>query len=620
MLFANNSNIQVIYNTTFHGLRRLTNLHLENNRILRFVGNEFEALDSLRELYLQNNRISYIDNRTFVELRKLEVLRLDNNKLMHFEIWQLAVNPYLVEIGLADNMWSCECTYLARFRTYLQSNPSKIIDSNRIACVYNNLTSVLKEKNGAKCTLKDGVAGISTIVRAQDIENLLPLLLAATCAFVGFFGLILGIFCYRRELKLWAHTHCLAAMCYKSSNFIDEFDKDRLYDAYITYSLQDEHFVNQILANTLENDVGYRLCLHYRDFNVNTYVADTIIEAVESSKRAVLVLSRNFLYNEWSRFEFKSAVHEVLKRRRKLIFILYGDLPQRDIDADMRLYLRTNTCIEWTDKKFWQKLRIALPHMRRNHCIAKRSAVNIYATQQQYSTATRRADDFSRRLDCGGGGGVGGGGGNNYATINDFSGRNNCDKYDSVSCKFSTATGDRRHGGGPTTNEMVQRLQTLDGRQHDYAVPAVCLKGSFHNLHNNSCDRGAVGDAGIENFECLTSNKYSLSLGSSSDCGGGSGGIVAGRLCSPNSEHNLENGCSGSDCNIVSSSSGAGSSSSGSGGGRTLPVTNLCNFNSKSLTHSISNGKCADDQCTNKCQLNCMENRRLPLPPQPMWA
>lgn len=607
VLYANNSNVQVIYNTTFHGLKKLTTLHLEDNKILRFLGHELSALDNLRELYLQNNRISYIGNRTFADLRKLEVLRLDNNKLVHFEIWQLALNPYLVEIALADNMWSCECNYLHRFRNYLQTNTEKIIDSSRIACIYNNLTSVLKDKNGSKCTLKDG---ISTIVRPHDIENLLPLLLAATCAFVAFFGLIVGFFCYRNELKMWAHTHCLPAMCYKSANFVDDYDKDRLYDAYITYSLQDEHFVNQILANTLENDVGYRMCLHYRDFNANTYVADTIIEAVESSKRAILVLSRNFLYNEWSRFEVKSAIHEVIKRRRKLIFILYGNLPRRDIDSDMRMYLRTNTCIEWDDKKFWQKLRIAMPHIRKNNCLAKRSAVNIYATAQNYNTASRHAE-YVRRLDC-----------NNYATINDClplgsgtigangpigsgvggvstggiasiaNGRGTCDKYDSVSCKYKT-------------NSSV--CGRRPDHQHEYAVPTNCLKDVYDDDNYECCAIPSQNATVPRGHGPINGSKHHAAIAAASS------GIV-GRSCSSESSNSGNNSLSSGAAACPSTENPNLNITTGGNGSGSAISNNVYN-NSGS---SCNNSNCVDDECcNNKCDLNCTLDRRLP---QVMWA
>lgn len=503
-LYANHSNIEIIYNTTFIGLRRLTVLHLEHNNIQKLYGNEFSALESLRELYLQGNKISYIEDHTFSELRKLEVLRLDGNRISSFEVWQLASNPYLVEITLANNMWTCDCMFLNKLRVYLQSNQEKIVDASEIGCIYNNSTSILKEKNGTKCTFRG--EGMSSIVHTQEIEDMLPLLLVATCAFVGFFGLIFGMFCYRKELKVWAHSSCFGSLCYKSGTFVNEFDKDRLYDAYIINSLQDEHFVNQVLASTLENDIGFRLCMHYRDFNINTYIADTIVEAVESSKRAILVLSKNFLYNEWTRFEFKGAIHEVLKRRRKLVIILYGDLPQRDLDADMRLYLRTNTCIEWDDKKFWQKLRIALPHVKKSNCLNKRSAINIYATANEYNTATGRP----RLVGPGNAGTLPAPGharheSHSYATIGGNCPRN-CDNYDTVSnCKYNTTQHERR------LNDFSRKAAD---RQHEYAVPSNCLLDTTHETYNTSCER----IAGNETFECTSSSKYSTSSRGSSEC------------------------------------------------------------------------------------------------------
>ncbi|XP_058834708.1 toll-like receptor 6 [Topomyia yanbarensis] len=518
VLYANHSNIEIIYNTTFIGLRRLTVLHLEFNNIQKLYGTEFSALESLRELYLQGNKISYIEDHTFVELRKLEVLRLDGNRINSFEVWQLASNPYLVEIALANNMWTCDCSFLNKLRIYLQSNTEKIIDANEISCIYNNLTSILKEKNGTKCTFRG--EGMSSIVHTQEIEDMLPLLLVATCAFVGFFGLIFGMFCYRKELKVWAHSSCLGSLCYKSGTFVNEYDKDRLYDAYIINSLQDEHFVNQILATTLENDIGFRLCLHYRDFNINTYIADTIVEAVESSKRAILILSKNFLYNEWTRFEFKGAIHEVLKRRRKLIIILYGDLPQRDLDADMRLYLRSNTCIEWDDKKFWQKLRIALPHVKKSNCLNKRSAINIYATANEYNTAGRPRMPTAGTLPAPG---PARHENHSYATIGGNCPRN-CDNYDTVSnCKYNTTQHDRR------LNDFSRKVTAE--RQHEYAVPSNCLLDTTHETYNTSCERIAG-----ETFECTSSSKYSTSSRGSSECshsitpthGYGGGGAVGG--------------------------------------------------------------------------------------------
>lgn len=521
VLYANHSNIQIIYNTTFYGLKKLSILHLENNQIQQLYGTEIMHLENLQQLYLQNNKISFIEDQAFGGLKKLEVLQLDGNRLINFEVWQLAGNPYLVEITLSNNLWTCECEFLKNFKIYLSSNIERIPDENKIGCVYNNLTNMLKEKNSTKCMFREGM---SSIVRTQEIEDLLPLLLAATCAFVGFFGLVVGAFCYRKELKLWAHSNCFINFCYKSGSFINEYDKDRSFDSYVLYSLQDEAFVNQTMSHTLEQSYGYRLFLHYRDVNVNRFIADSIIEAVDSSKRAILVLSKNFLYNEWTRFEFKGAVHEILKRRRKLIIVLYGDIPQRDLDADIRLYLRTNTCIEWDDKKFWQKLKLAMPSLRKSNCLTTRSGVNIYATAHDYNTAARRGmivptQNGPIRLDC-----------NNYATINNYSSRD-CDNYESAATiaatgnnKFNTTGGGVRggsnflpNGGGGATEFNIIKSER---HQHEYAVPSLLdptaaresvyggstLGGSSSGNNNARTVAGGVLTNGEEHFEWSSSS------------------------------------------------------------------------------------------------------------------
>lgn len=533
VFYGNNSNINIIQNGTFAHLQRLFFLHLGNNKLQRLTGHEFNALDNLKELYLQKNQITFIDTRTFQGLKKLQVIRLDNNKLINFEIWQLTYNPYLVEIALANNPWSCDCNYLHKIQIYLQSNTEKVIDFHGMACEYNNYTNVLREKNGTICTLKDG---ISSMVYSKQIEELLPFLLLCTCVFVGFFALIFGLFCYRRQLKFFILDHCmpLLACCgYKTTEFLADFnDKDRLYDAYVIYSMQDENFVAQGLSHGLENDIGYRLCLHYRDFtlNANTFIADTICDAIDNSKRAIMVLSKNFLYNEWGRFEFKGAVHEILKRRRKLIIVLYGDIPQRDLDADIRLYLKSNLCIEWDDKKFWQKLRLAMPSVSAKHTNKNcRSTINIYATAQpphggittqyplvrphDYNTLSqvnriptmRRGVGVNMPLGLANNGGPASIRLDNYGTgvINNCQ-PNICDNYEQINySKFNTI-------------QASEQPHHMNRRMHEYAVP-TCTSGGLNDslkqtnnsmLTSNESNYHTTPD----NFEC---NKYTASSTSS---------------------------------------------------------------------------------------------------------
>lgn len=388
VLYANNSNIASISNHTFSGLKKLVVLHLENNRIKEFSGFELTSLENLKELYLQGNEIHHIDNRTFSELKQVQVIRLDNNKLRTFQVWDFELNPYLVKITLSNNQWSCNCQYLQQFRNWLQPNLAKVVDANKIQCVFNNVTNLLgppvADFNSTTCSAFTGDS--RAVIESPVIHDYLPLLLATLCTFLISITVVCSVFYYRRELRVWIYSKCGLRMCYKTTAFEEEQDRDRLFDAYVSYSVKDESFVNQVLAPGLEQtDPRYRLCLHYRDFNVSAYIADTIVEAVESSRRTIVILSKNFLHSEWCRFEFKSALHEVLKdRRRRLIVITLGEVPQRDLDPDLRLYLKTNTCIEWGDRLFWQKLKFAMPDARRTNCNSTRHVrphvnVNLYS-------------------------------------------------------------------------------------------------------------------------------------------------------------------------------------------------------------------------------------------------
>ncbi|XP_065200545.1 toll-like receptor 6 [Planococcus citri] len=391
-LYVNNSNIAAIYNYTFSGIGKLITLHLEDNRIKILQGFEFASLVGLKELYLQNNRISAIDSRTFVNLKNLEILRLDGNRIYKFEVWQFIANPYLISVSLARNSWSCDCQFINEFRLWIQENFAKISDIDTISCMYNNETnplgSFLKNVNNTSC-----ITFFGSLAENQMLRDYLPFLLLTSTIFIVVLVITMAVFLYKKELHICMYTRCGFRSCYKSTTFGDDTDHERLFDAYVAYCIKDEDFITQILCPSLEQcDAPYRLCLHYRDFNINSYIADTIIEAAESSKRTVIVLSKNFLQTEWCRFEYKSALREVLRdRRNKIVFVLLGEIPQRDLDPDLRLYLKINTCIQWGDNLFWQKLKYFMPNVKENastFIISSRNSTNVYATPFNYYNNT----------------------------------------------------------------------------------------------------------------------------------------------------------------------------------------------------------------------------------------
>ena len=201
----------------------------------------------------------------------------------------------------------------------------------------------------------------STFVQKSIVRDYLPLLGAILASFAILALFVILVFIYRNEVRVWLHSRYGVRFFQR----IDDFETDKIFDAFMTYSAKDDAFVRQVLAPGLEHGLSsqqYKLCLFYRDLPIQAYIADTIVQASEASRRTIIILSENFLKSEWSRYDYKSGLIQALRSgRTKVIVIVLGNVPNRDIDPDLRLYLKTSIVLYWGDRQFWEKLKYALP-------------------------------------------------------------------------------------------------------------------------------------------------------------------------------------------------------------------------------------------------------------------
>ncbi|XP_054708254.1 toll-like receptor Tollo [Uloborus diversus] len=358
IIFLNNSNIHVINNRTFNGLLTLRILHLENNQLVSLNGYEFETLIHLEELYLSSNKIRFVANTTFQNLKSLTHLHLDHNLIMDYQVWNLKLNTRLTSLQLGHNPWNCNCQYLESYYEWLQSSSSLIKDIASVQCRYNQSAGpYLVEFNVASCSNYTAITYFQAVFQA----DYMPIIIIVPIVILILLLLTILICVYRKEIKVWLYTK-YGIRLFERNTFPPETEK--LFDAFISYSKKDENFISQFLAPELEYGTpSYRLCLRYRDLPMSGYVAEAITEAIECSHRTIIVLSEQFLKSEWCRFELKSAHRESqCNRKHKLVVVIMDKLSIKDVDPDARMCFRSAPVIRWGDKRFWEKLKYAMPN------------------------------------------------------------------------------------------------------------------------------------------------------------------------------------------------------------------------------------------------------------------
>ena len=420
-IHLNSSNIEKIENQTFNGLKALTALHLENNSLKALHGFEFSGLSHLRELYLQGNQITSIHNTTFRALKSLEVLFLQGNLIIDFPAWQLAANPYLVSIRLAENLWSCDCDFLQPVRSWLREVSSKIHDLDQLTCISNEAsdeTAVDGPRPWALAAATCPETAASTLMaaavplpprkrlqqhqqsqeeqyddeneeeRTNNFETYLPVMIAVLASFAAILLASFVAVCFRHSIRLWWQQR--RSLRYDDGRVLDSpspssspsssessssstttASHNKLFDAYVAYAAADAALVNQILWHELEAASGggrqFRLCLQHRDLPPasNHNSGEAVMKVAEASRSVLLVLTPQFLATEWTRPDFRAGLLAALAAdggRKPVIVLLLGggQLCAADLEPSLRLLLHSSLLLSWSEPGCLQQLEQAL--------------------------------------------------------------------------------------------------------------------------------------------------------------------------------------------------------------------------------------------------------------------
>ena len=354
-LYLQHNSICWIETGGFRSVSGLRILNLAHNRLFYVHQYLFAEMYSLRELYLNDNLVRHIESDTFLSVERLHILNLANNRLsnimgdlfantsilselylcgnilQHIKTDILVHSTILSPVTLGWNPWECNCE-LDPLRLWLKE--------------YRNITMDLQETT---CFGTKGIIAFrdSFCEEPGEEQNSLFVVVGILSAlrFVLFVGTV-TIYRFRLDIQVLLFAKC--GIRIPGKQFPPTEDQNRTYDAFVSYNSSDERFVLQDIMPKLERQPPfYKIFLHFRDFALGAAVAENIVEAIDTCKQTIMLISKDFLQSDWCQYEFQMAHHQVLTEggRNRLILVMMEQIDISDItDHTLKSYIRTLFC------------------------------------------------------------------------------------------------------------------------------------------------------------------------------------------------------------------------------------------------------------------------------------
>nr|WNA22122.1 Toll-like receptor 7 [Altica viridicyanea] len=357
----------------FSNLTTLRILSLAHNSIEVIPKSLFSNLINLERIDLSHNYIKVWSERIFITNRNLQTVLITYNNINSFNPVVLDDFSNLTTLALGYNAFTCDCQIYKVFTDYItKNNESKIysvLQKGNLTCLitYNSNN----QTNGKLLEYFDKVRN-----NLIDCDKTIALFLPLALFLLLIFSLSLFlIYLYRWHIRLWILLFKLylvrhGIITYKQS---EKPDISYEYDAFISYSNEDRHFVKGLVSMLEDYSPFLKLCVYERDFQAGTLIADSILTCITKSRKIVLVVSDNYAKSHWCRWESQIAENHRLFFQNSdggpaddsLVVIKLGPVNKSHMTPMLKYLMKTRIYLSWCadpkkQKVFWHKLRAIL--------------------------------------------------------------------------------------------------------------------------------------------------------------------------------------------------------------------------------------------------------------------
>ena len=358
-LFLQNSEIHFLEQEVFSAFPLLQTIDLSYNELDTLNMDVFYRLSDLKKLFLHGNHIHHLHGGAArYNLPDLQKITLHENELdvVPAIIDNLVGSTSFINLTLAGNPWECVACTGPILRKWLAQHADIVSDAANIHCNKSQLPVLDINMNTveyAQCvnathTLTNTRWGITAGLTACMVLILISLLLT---------------YCFR---------HHILVLLYNNFDFLKRRRRelDVPYDVRVIYDETDERIRQWIvgeLLQVLDVEWGLDVFLVERDMLAGGNHAEEIAQSIHQSRRTLIVVSQNFVENEWAQFAYQAAFQfQIENNLHRVLVVAWEPVETDTMEYNIKVYFDTKQVMCRTSRRFWPVLRSKLPLGKEN--------------------------------------------------------------------------------------------------------------------------------------------------------------------------------------------------------------------------------------------------------------
>ncbi|VDI57031.1 toll-like receptor 13 [Mytilus galloprovincialis] len=335
--------------------KRLEYVDLSFNVIHKLHFTIFHDHPKLKTINLSYNILTDI-SFDFSTLRSLEMLNLSHNKILAFSeesrnaISNIAKSSSL-KIDLSKNNLQCGCNTFPFIQWMLENRYIFIgIDTYRCNWMNNSVITIFP--------LRPIVLQLE-----KECTSYTVLIACITSGIALSCVVLVGGLAYRYRWRLRYVYHMTRSKYKRYRPILDE--GHYTYDAFISYSDEEQEFLLKDIIPNLEQKEILKLCIHQRDFLPGEDITQNITNAIHESKKTVCIITRSFLDSYYCMFEFNMARMESIYSRggQNILFLVFLEqIRPSELPLVMLELVQKQSYIEYPNDEqgnvvFWDKIK-----------------------------------------------------------------------------------------------------------------------------------------------------------------------------------------------------------------------------------------------------------------------